>query len=234
MEEKRRVLMLYSGGKDSMLSAAMLASQGYEVNLVHYNNGCSIGCENVKYGYEQLVQKFDSIKYLGVRRTDFLFRSIIKDFLNFPIDEIMKDYGHLTFSQFNCTSCRVAMYVASILLCKRYGFTFVADGARVSQKFALEQPCMLDLFDKLFKNHGIIFLTPVKELNDDYLEKNLLLSYGLVPKGFESQCLLGVPIPNGELSEETIQACVKLYNKYILPYINKLLIQYNNIDIPED
>ena len=38
------------------------------------------------------------------------------------------------------------MYVESIIICKQLGIYFVADGARNSQLFAIEQDEMLNLF----------------------------------------------------------------------------------------
>ena len=40
--ERKKVLLMYSGGLDSILSMARLISQGYKVLLVHFDNGCSI------------------------------------------------------------------------------------------------------------------------------------------------------------------------------------------------
>ena len=40
--ERKKVLLMYSGGLDSILSMARLVSQGYKVLLVHFDNGCSI------------------------------------------------------------------------------------------------------------------------------------------------------------------------------------------------
>lgn len=51
--EKKKVLLMYSGGLDSILSMIRLISDGYKVLLVHFDNGCSISI-----GLEVRVQNF--------------------------------------------------------------------------------------------------------------------------------------------------------------------------------
>lgn len=46
MQEK--VLVLFSGGLDSMLAACKMIEEGYKVMLVHYDNGASSGVERVE------------------------------------------------------------------------------------------------------------------------------------------------------------------------------------------
>lgn len=49
----KKVLVLYSGGKDSMLSAILLLEQGFQVYLIHYDNSLEIG-NNIKNGFKRL------------------------------------------------------------------------------------------------------------------------------------------------------------------------------------
>lgn len=51
-------LVLFSGGRDSLLSAILLIEQGYKVKLVHYDNMCTIGCNNAENGYKRLLKKY--------------------------------------------------------------------------------------------------------------------------------------------------------------------------------
>ena len=43
----KKVIVLFSGGKDSMLSSILLIEKGYEVILVHYDNSFELGSENI-------------------------------------------------------------------------------------------------------------------------------------------------------------------------------------------
>ncbi len=49
--------------------------------------------------------------------------------------EIIAEFGELTVSQFNCLTCRSAMYLWTIIKAKEMGISCVADGARIVQGF---------------------------------------------------------------------------------------------------
>ena len=229
----KKVLVLYSGGKDSMLSAMLLIEQGYQVFLVHYDNSLEIGSQNIKNGVKRLEKKYgsDKIKYIGVKKIDSLFREFIREFYNFKSNLITKKYGNVSISQFNCLACRLSMYVESIIICKQLGINFVADGARNSQLFAIEQDQMLNLFIELFKSYNIDLLLPVKNLKDDFQEKNEFLIRGIIPKVNESQCLIGMPLNSDGVDEEILSATVKIYQLLLFPRIDSLIKTYSNVEI---
>lgn len=232
----KKVLVLYSGGKDSMLSAMLLIEQGYQVFLVHYDNSFEVGSHNVKNGVKRLERKYGKhkIKYIGIKKIDGLFRELIRDFYNFKSNTITKMFGNVSISQFNCLACRLSMYIESIIICKQLGIDFVADGARNSQLFAIEQDRMLNLFTELFKSYGIKLLLPVKNLEDDFQEKNEFLIRGIIPKVNESQCLIGMPLNSDTVDEEVLSAIVKTYKKLLFPKIDSLVKKYSNVKIGEN
>ena len=232
----KKVLVLYSGGKDSMLSAMLLIEQGYQVFLVHYDNSLEIGNHNVKNVVKRLEKKYgsDKVKYIGVKKIDGLFREFIREFYNFKSNLITKKFGNISISQFNCLACRLSMYVESIIICKQLKIDFVADGARNSQLFAIEQDQMLHLFIELFKLYNIELLLPVKNLKDDFQEKNEFLIRGIIPKVSESQCLIGMPLNSDIVDEEILSATVKIYQTFLFSKINSLIEKYNSIEIGEN
>ena len=227
----KKVLVLFSGGKDSMLSTIFLIEQGFETILVHYDNALELGSKNVKNGYHRLVKKYgeNKVKYLGVKKIDAIFRTFIKDFYNLKVDEILKEYGKISFSQFNCLACRLSMYVTTIILCKQLNISYVADGARNSQLFAIEQDDMLNLFKELFKEYNIDLLLPVKNLENDFDEKNELLVRGIIPKVSEAKCLIGMPLYVND--SEILNASINIYKKFLYPKIYDLIEKYKNIEI---
>ena len=50
----KKVLVLFSGEKDSMLSTILLIEQGFETVLIHYDNSLELGSKNAKSGYKRL------------------------------------------------------------------------------------------------------------------------------------------------------------------------------------
>lgn len=230
----KKVLVLFSGGKDSMLSTVLLIEQGFETVLVHYDNSLELGSKNATNGYKRLMKKYgeDKVKYLGVKKIDAIFRSFIKDFYNLKVDEILKEYGKISFSQFNCLACRLSMYVTTIILCKQLNISYVADGARNSQLFAIEQDDMLNLFKELFKEYNIDLLLPVKNLENDYEEKNEFLVRGIIPKVNETQCLIGMPLYTND--REILNATINVYKKFLYPKINDLIERYKNVKFGDD
>lgn len=229
----KKALVLYSGGKDSMLSAILLIEQGYQVFLVHYDNSLEIGISNIKNGFKRLEKKYgsDKVKYLGVKKIGGIFREFIREFYNLKFAEITKRFGNVSISQFNCLACRLAMYVESIIICKQLDIDFVADGARNSQLFAIEQDKMLNLFRELFKAYNIEMLLPVKNLKDDFQEKNEFLVRGIIPKVSESQCLIGMPLDTNNVDDEILVASANIYQLLLMPKIDSLIKKYSNIEI---
>ena len=148
------------------------------------------------------------------------------------VDKISNNYGKVTISQFNCLACRLSMYVTTIILCKQLNISSVADGARKSQLFAIEQDEMLNLFKDLFKEYKINLLLPVKNLEDDFEEKNEFLIRGIIPKVNESQCLIGMPLSTGD--EEILIASANIYKKLLYPKISDLVERYMNVGFGDE
>jgi len=230
-----KVLVLYSGGKDSMLCAMLLVERGYQVYLVHYDNSFEIGSNNVKEGFKRLEKKYgkDKVRFLGIKKVEGIFREFIWEFYNLKANQISKEYGQISISQFNCLACRLSMYVESIIICKKLGINYIADGARNSQLFAIEQDKMLDLFSKLFKKYNIDLLLPVKDLKDDFELKNQFLVRGVIPKVSESQCLIGIPLDNDIVDEEILLASINVFEKLLLPKIDKMIEKYSSIEFED-
>ena len=232
----KRVLVLYSGGKDSLLSTLLLIEQGYQVYLVHYDNVYEIGKVNVKKGFKRLEKKYGSekIRFIGIKKIDAIFRELIKEFYNTKANEIVQKFGNISISQFNCLACRLSMYIETIILCKQLGISVVADGARISQKFAIEQEEMLQLFILLFKEYNIDMLFPVKDLEDDFQEKNELLVRGIIPKVNEAQCLLGMPLEKDFVNNDELMATIRVYKELLHVKVDGLVKRYSKVSFGEE
>lgn len=229
----KEALILFSGGKDSLLSTIKYLDCGYKVHLATYDNLYGIGMKNVKSTINRLIKKYgnDRIEFIGIKDISAIFRNFIVPFYNYKFDYITDEFGVITISQFNCLSCRMAMYVASIIICKQKNISVVVDGARISQLFVIEQEKMLNKFTVFFKKYNLTIDYPVKNIESDWDLKNELLIRGIIPKTIEPQCLLGCPISKDNINDELINSVCNVYEKYLKEKAIKVIEDYNNISI---
>lgn len=223
--ESEKILQLFSGGKDSFLSACRLLDRGNDVSLITYDNGCSVGADNARHGAERIIKRYGAEKahFLGIYDISGIWRSFFGPFLNLKPAEIVDRYGNLTVSQFNCLTCRTSMYIHAIGICLKMDIHSISDGARYCQGFAIETPHILERFHNLTKEYGIRLLLPVIELSSDWERKNELLIRGFIPKTLEPQCLLGVPLPECGVDDEILQAATKFYDDLIYDRAHTLI-----------
>ena len=231
----KKALVLFSGGKDSLLVTLKLLDKGYKVYLVTYENGCGLKPENVNSTIDRISEHYkNNIVNLGIKNVSGIFREFIYPFYNYKNSFIEKEYGNITISQFNCLSCRLSMYIASIILCKNYNINEVFDGARKSQLFVIEQTEMLKEFKALFNNYNLSIFYPLENQDDDWKVKNELLIRGIVPKTLEPQCLIGVPLKKEDIDNSIIEATKNVYEKYEKSKISDILNRYKNLKLYGD
>lgn len=210
---KKEVILMYSGGLDSFLSCIRLIYQGYKVYLIHFDNGSTIGTENIQKGAERLIYKYkDKVEFLGIASTAgrFVYYRELTDIENLNAEELNKKYGKISMSQYRCLLCRMAMYTYTVSLARKMNIKYIAEGARKSQLFAIEQEELLSEFKTFCNQYGIELLTPVYDLVDDYEKENELLLHDFLPVANEGKCLLGYPM-NRELTQEELEDIKKLY-----------------------
>ncbi|MDR0287352.1 MAG: hypothetical protein LBI03_06590 [Clostridiales bacterium] len=215
---KEKTLQLFSGGKDSFLAACKLIEEDKMVYLITYENGCGAKAENAKHGADRIIERYgtDSVSFLGVRNIAGIWRHFFLPYFNMKPSEISEKYGEITISQFNCLTCRTAMYLYSIALCKRLDIYIISDGARRDQGFVIELDDMLEKFRQLLLEYDIKLLLPVYNLDSDWERKNLLLLSGFVPKTLEPQCYLGVPLIGGHKpTDDVILGTIEFYNDFV-------------------
>ena len=210
---KKEVILMYSGGLDSVLSCIRLVRDGYKVYLIHFDNGSSIGSENIQKGAERLINRFkNDVEYLGIASTAarFLHYREMVDIENLNAKELFDKYGKISISQYRCLLCRMAMYTYSIALARKMGISYIAEGARKSQLFAIEQDELLNEFRNLCEKFNIKLLTPVLDVVDDYEKENEIYMWDQNLCACESKCLLGYPM-NKNLSDEEIKDIKEFY-----------------------
>lgn len=210
---KKEVLLMYSGGLDSILSCIRLVRDGYKVYLIHFDNGASIGTENIQIGAQRLIARFkDKVEFLGIASTagKFVYYREMTDIENLNAEELNNKYGKISMSQYRCLLCRMAMYTYTVALAKKMNIKYIAEGARKSQLFAIEQEELLNEFKKFCNKYDIELLTPVLDIVDDYEKENEIFMWDVNLCACEAKCLLGYPM-NRKLTMEELNDIRELY-----------------------
>jgi len=215
---------MFSGGRDSFLSCCHRVEEGDRVLLVTYENGSGLGGSNVEHAVARLKEAYgDRVGFHGVQNIAGIWRQFQLPFLNLTPSEIAAKWGEMTASQFNCLSCRSAMYVHAAALCRKAGIGRIVTGTRWNQGFAVEQESVIGRIRQLLARYSIELELPVFDLESDWERKNQLLMRGFVPKTIEPQCLIGAPLPEGGVSRATQEAVERCFDDFIAPRAIELI-----------
>lgn len=218
---EKDVLLLYSGGKDSALSAVRLRNLGYHVYFIHFDNGYMLDKDKPYITFKNTFDYYDGYYFDYQNRAvdiSYYFHDYFKNWKN-QYGDVLEN-GTLS-SEIRCLSCRMAMYTKVFEYALNHKFKYVAEGARISQKFMLEQQPMIDKFKELASSYGIELLYPVLTLEDDEEEINELLENGFSSKGWESKCILGRKAKDKNLEDE--QTILNYFDGVIKPNMVKNL-----------
>ena len=221
---KKEVLLMFSGGRDSFLSACKLVSQGYIVRMITFDNGCISGLNRPGETVSSLIHKFgnENILFEGVYSIASI-KHEISDFLDYiPLDELAAKYNKLLMGQTRCLLCKTAMYIAAIKYCKAKDIKYLSEGARESQGFFVEKECMINKYKQLCLDDNIELITPVFKLNDDWKRKIELIGYGFDSKTYEMQCFLGTPLKE-RLNKEQINSLLDFFDNELLLNVKKII-----------
>lgn len=213
--ESNDCLLLYSGGKDSTLAAIRLKQMGYNPYFIHFNNGFMRDSDKTYLTFKEIFEPKDGF-YFPFDYSDVDIKAIFNEYFSEWVDKDANNELRLT-SEIRCLSCRMAMYTKAFEIAKRNGFKVIAEGARISQKFFIEQETFVDVLNKLAEKYGIRIVFPVLYLDDDKELINELLENGLSSKTWESKCLLGEQAVDKTKKDE--DAIMDYYNKQIHPKI---------------
>ena len=203
-------LLLYSGGKDSTLAAIRLYRSGYNVHFIHFDNGHMLDQDKPYLTFLETFNK-DKDYYFDYSLSSVDIKDLFDEYYNEWSSKI--SYDKELDSEIRCLSCRMAMYTKVIQIAKERGYKYIAEGARISQKFMLEQLPITQRLKDLASSHGIKLLLPVLYVDDDQKEIEELLENGHSSKTWESKCLIGRPAK--DKTEEDEQIIIDYYDKII-------------------
>lgn len=211
-------LLLYSGGRDSTLAAIRLYNAGYNVHFIHFNNGYMCDCDKSYLTFQEIFNK-EIDYYFDYELSNVDVKELFEEYFNNWSIDITND--STLDSEIRCLSCRMAMYTKVIQIAIEQGYKYIAEGARISQKFMLEQLPIITRLKELTASQGIKLLLPVLYVDDDQKEIEELLANGYSSKTWESKCLIGKPAKDKSAEDERI--ILDYYDSVLEPNIQKKL-----------
>lgn len=210
-------VLMYSGGKDSILSACRMVSAGYRVKCLSIDNGCMSWLPEFNKSVERLHYVFgNKAERLKTESCAELRKSILMLRAEKDVSELALRYGNLVPYQLSCLECHTSMVVTAIRKCTELGVSELTTGSRKSQGFIVELQPMIDRYSELCRVAGVQMHTPVLELDSDYDRDIELASYGIIPKVMEAQCWSGMPI-KCKMTQSNIDSLLKYYDNEIKP-----------------
>lgn len=178
-------LVMYSGGRDSTLTAGVLMLQHIPVYLFSANSGCSLHREPLQLGVEALRKRFgDLVVAHKVEDISGTFREIALKNIETDIPKYRKNLILL--------GEKFAIHVHAIDLCKRLGMTVVNDGVNKYQSDYPEQRLVaVEFLRDFMSSYGIDYRSPIYDYGGKLEVKYRLLQLGLSTKSLEGITIFG-------------------------------------------
>lgn len=194
-QAKPKQLILFSGGKDSFLTACRAAADGHPVTLLSFNGGSVIGEENLRHGADRLIRMYgsDMVEYAGVYSTAATIACMNSNWIYYPQRVLGAKYPELTNCQLNCLHCQTAMWVAALAYAKAKGISEIACGYKKSDVFCTGSNTYFTEICALAEKFQVNITRPLWEMGDDFERDTEMIMRGFEAQVLEPKCLLGRP-----------------------------------------
>ena len=232
---KESVLVEYSGGLDSTLTAMLMAKKFKRVLLVTYEASWTIGNQNSKKNVPQLVKLNPEclIEHRIINMTKL--RNNIWE--GFP--GISKDYAKFCHGGppgIICLGCKISMLVMSIQICLEENIGFITNGLTSTQSDHPEHmPPIINRFSQFMEKYNISYLNEIYDIKSRAEEEEMLKQNGITigttigasNVTHQPRCFLGVYSTLWKASRPLSQKDMVDYFDYKLPLMQKLLDPYS-------
>ena len=175
INKSKNVCVLFSGGSDSTLTAALLAKDFKNIHLLTFKFSGIVLPEKSSVNAMRLKNFF--------KNTNFLHKIIDVDkyFKNFYYEKFFtyfKKYG--LYVENICVACKMAMITGAIEYAFQNQIFTIASGANKRSRFVFadQMEPNITLLRKILKNYGFEYLTPVYEIERSDWE---LYKMGITP-----------------------------------------------------
>ena len=149
--------ILFSGGTDSTLAAALQMEKFQSIHLLTFERLGIASVENSKVNANMLIEKYgpDRVKHIIIN-IDKLFKKI--SYENY-LSNIIK-HGFMNLS--TCGLCKLSMHIQTINYCHENNIHFAADGANQGMKlFPAQMKPVINQMKDLYTKHEIDYSNPV-------------------------------------------------------------------------
>lgn len=218
--DKGYAAIMLSGGRDSLLAAALAVEDGYHIVPVICDNGHMEGVARAEWAVHNLQSVYGSnmVGNLVVRKTGYALLQYMQSLWKMRAKELAIRFPEVRMYQAHCLACKTTMYVSILKFCHQCGIPTLVDGVRRCQGFIVDYDETVGRFRKLCEREGVALLTPVFELASDQVRKRMLNDRGIPTKTLEPQCFLGCPLV-GELAREEVDGLLELFDKEFIPLV---------------
>ncbi len=153
----RSIVVLYSGGTDSTLAAALAAEEFDRIHLVSYKRFGVSSIENSRINAKMLVDRYGEEKVShSIIRIDRLFKFISYERYFYNLFK----FGFQNLS--TCGFCKLAMHMRTIKYCLDHNIKYVSDGANEGMSiFPAQMRPVLDDIRAMYRHFGISFFNPI-------------------------------------------------------------------------
>lgn len=200
---EKNTLVLFSGGKDSFLTACRCIERGDCVGLLAMNNGCIAGEECIQGSAQRMINKYgeERVHYEGIYSTYSTILRLNEWWSTATYDEVARKLPNVDGVQMNCLHCQTAMWTAAIAYATAKGFTTVCSGYRHDDSFCTGSVLYTDAIKKIASKYNVLVEFPVwdeegKDMSWEAHRDQEIAACGFYPSLLEPQCALGRPTPH--------------------------------------
>lgn len=232
--ETRKTLVLYSGGKDSFLTACtILTEQWRSVVLLSFNNGALVGESNLQHGVQRLKDRFgdERVSFAGVYGTAAVVQRLSSWWVNTSVAEIARKYPAISPCQIRCLNCQTAMWVSAMAFALAKDIRIIVAGYRDTDIFCTGMHEYVEELTNLATTHGLVLefnQWDIKyDIDPDAYRDMRMMSYGFEPRVLEPMCTVGTPVVL--LSKDERRDLTAYFRNELLPIMEAYLPYYTGI-----
>ncbi|MCK4650991.1 7-cyano-7-deazaguanine synthase [Candidatus Babeliales bacterium] len=185
--EKKEIVVLYSGGLDSSALVGMCGARKYDiVHLLTFDNGAQYNLEMSKIKLDEFRRVFPKTTFI---HKIISVRYLFKEISLIDIEEDILQYK----TNLLCVGCKMSMHAFAVIYAKENNINIVIDGfVKRQNHFPEQDQSFIDEIKKIYKKYNVVYKSPLYFIVQEKKDvKNILSRYNLSTKSIEPECLFG-------------------------------------------